>query len=69
MEYGDKDYLDRTLNPFLVNKNKHMNGCDKHVTIALLEHYPYTMTVLLEYIVILCQFSKPECFPEICEIP
>ena len=35
---------------------------------ALLE-YPLTLTVLLECIGILCHFSKPEWFLEICETP
>ena len=26
MEYGAKHYFDPSLNPFLVNKNKHING-------------------------------------------
>ena len=38
------------------------------VTTALLEYY-ITLTVLLEYIGILCQFSKPDWFLETCETP
>ena len=36
---------------------------------ALLEFYPLTLTVLLECIGILCQFSKPNWFLETCEFP
>ena len=39
------------------------------VITALLEFYPLTWTVLLGYIEILCQFSKPDWFLETWETP
>ena len=39
------------------------------VMTTLLEYYPLTLIVLLEFIGILYLFSKPDWFLETCETP